>query len=55
MLACDIKMTLFIPQIPVIWEGLMRKYDGKWEQLAIEQSKTHFDASNTDWRESAKM
>jgi len=39
----------------VVWDGIMKKYDGKWRHLAVEQSKTYFSPSADNLKDSAKM
>ena len=38
-----------------MWDAMMKKYQGKWRTLAIEQSKTYFSSSADNLKQSAKM
>ena len=42
-------------QVAVVWDGMMKRYAGKWRSLAVEQSKTYFSPSADNLKESAKM
>ena len=48
------KSELIIEQVPEIYDGLLRKYKGKWKEIAVNQSKTVLDPSEAEIREKAK-
>ena len=37
-----------------MWDNFVKKYDGKWREIAKEQIETYFNTSKMDMRESAR-
>ncbi|XP_050413386.1 zinc finger MYND domain-containing protein 10 [Patella vulgata] len=48
------KQDLVLEQVPEIRDTVLKENEGKWQKLAVHQSKTHFNPSPADIQQQAK-